>query len=436
MTGLNVALPNMERDLGLSAAMMGWVTLSTFMAMAAIAAPCAKLADIYGRRRTYIMGLVLSLIGLLSCALAPEVVTLLLGRIVTGFGLAIVFTNGTAMVPSSYPPAQRGRVLGYTVGSVYLGLSLGPFVCGYLVEMFDWRAIFWLSFFGFLPSLVLIQMVKTEQRPAKGERFNMRGAVLWTAAILTLFFGLTNITHLPLGPVLIACGLVLSYVYIKVSLAAEHPILEVRLFLENRRFAFSSLAAFISYSASTGVIFLLSLYLQYIKGLPAAKAGVILMIQPLCQTVITPIMGRLSDKLDPGRMASAGMAILCAGITGAAIFLGPNTPMWAFIMLLIFLGTGFAIFCAPNSNAIIGSVPPQKIGQAAGTITATRLCGQVSSFALTTLIFTVVIGPGDMSPEKYPAFMRAATIGFSIFAPICFMAILASLARGKMTRGE
>lgn len=434
MTGLNVALPDMERALGLSAAMMGWMTLSMFMAMAAVAAPCAKLADIYGRRRTYFVGLFLSLAGLSASAVAPGPAILLIARVITGFGLAIVFTNGTSMVTSIHPPAQRGRVLGYTVGAVYLGLSLGPVVCGYLVSYFGWRSIFWLSFGGFIPPLILISLVKSEQRPAANEPFDQRGAALWASAVLASFFGLTNITRLPLGPILIAVGLILAYAFVRVSLASKSPILDMRLFMENRRFAFSSLAAFISYSASMGTGFLLALYLQYNKGLPTAQAGLLLMVQPAFQTLITPFAGRLSDKVDPGLMASCGMAVLCLSITLAAVFLTPQTPLWAFVILLVMLGFGFAIFSAPNSNAIIGSVPPPKIGQASGTITATRLCGQVFSIAVTTLVFSLIIGPGRMSPEKYPAFMRAATVCFSIFAPICFTGVLASLARGKVKK--
>ncbi|UQZ88618.1 MFS transporter [Deltaproteobacteria bacterium Smac51] len=431
MTGLNVALPDMERSLGLSAAMMGWMSLSMFMAMAAVAAPGAKLADILGRRRTTFFGLILSIIGLTGSALAPGAASLLAGRVITGFGLAVVFTNGVSMVTTVYPPHQRGRVLGYTIGSVYLGLSLGPVICGYLVSWFGWRSIFWLSTAGFIPPLILIRMVKVEQKPAAGEKFDTRGAILWAAAVLTTFFGLTNITATPYGPILIAIGLGLAIAYVKASLSVDSPVLDVRLFMENRRFAFSSLAAFISYSASMGTGFLLSLYLQYTKGLPTSQAGLILMIQPACQTLITPFAGRLSDRVDAGIMASSGMAILCAAISAAALFLTPQTPLWAFIVLLVMLGCGFAIFGAPNSNAIIGSVPPGRIGQASGTITATRLCGQVFSIALTTLIFSLIIGPGRMSPEKYPDFMRAATICFTIFAPICFTGILASLARGK-----
>ncbi len=433
LIGLNVGLPAIERDLGLSAALLGWVPLSLFMAMAAMAAPGAKLADIWGRRRTTLIAFGLCLAGLVLGGLAWDAASLLASRVITGLGLAIVFTNLTAMATSVHPPQMRGRVLGYTVASVYVGLSVGPVTCGYLVAWFGWPAIFWLSAVGFLPSLILCLLVKVEQRPARGEKFDYRGALVWIMAVVTLFFGLTNLTHPPAGPILALTGIGLAWLYVRLSLASASPVLDIRLFRGNRRFAFSSLAAFISYSASTGTGFLLSLYLQYTKGLSPQAAGLILMVQPACQALITPFSGRLSDRMDAGHMASAGMAILSLALGLLAITLHADTPLPVFIGLLVLLGVGFSTFGAPNSNAIIGSVPPSQVGQAAGTITATRLCGQVFSISLTTLVFSLVVGPGRITPAQYPAFMEAATVCFTIFTPICVSGILASLARGRKT---
>ena len=431
LVGVNLALPDIERDLGLSAVLMGWVPLSMFLAMAVIAAPGAKLADIWGRRRTTIIGLTASLIGLSLSALSWNAPVLLASRVLTGLGLAVVFTNITTMAASVYPPEMRGRVLGYTIASVYIGLSLGPVLGGYLVGSFGWPSVFWLGAAGFLPPLVIALMVKVEQRPARGAKLDLKSALMWAAAVSALFLGLTSITRPPWGPALSALGLILAFFYVKVSLSSPDPILDMRLFAESRCFAFSSLAAFICYSVATGTGLLLSLYLQYSRGLPAQKAGLLLMVQPACQALITPFAGHLSDRLDPGLMASIGMGILCLALGLLAAFLGPETPLPLFIGILLLLGLGFAIFAAPNSNAIIGSAPPAKVGQASGTITATRLCGQVFSISLTTLVFSLVIGPGQISPERYPDFMRAATVCFQIFTPVCLAGVLASLARGK-----
>ncbi len=434
LAGTNMGLPDMGRELNLSAAMMGWITLSMFMSMAAIAAPGARMADIWGRRRTTTLGLAVCLFGLIVSALAWDVASLLVSRAITGLGLAVVFTNITAMATSVYPPQMRGRVLGYTISSAYIGLSLGPVICGYLVTVFGWRAIFWLSGIGFLPSFIISLLVKMEQSPARGEAFDKSGAALWAAAILIFFWGLTHLINLFDGSLFILVGLALAYGYARHSLKSSTSVLDVQLFARNRRFAFSSLAAFISYSASMSLGFILSLYLQYIKDMLPHRAGLILMVQPVCQALVTPFAGRLSDKIDAGLMASLGMLVLSAAITSMALILTPATSIPIFIGFLLALGVGFSIFSAPNSNAIIGSVLPEKVGQASGIITATRLCGQVFSLALTTLIFRLIIGPGQITPDKYPAFMQAATICLFFFAPICFTGILASLASGKKSQ--
>ena len=429
-TGLNLGLPDMERDLGLSAVMLGWIPLSLFLPMAVIAAPGARLADILGRRRTTLAGLAAAITGFVICALSGDVRTLLAGRVVSGLGLAMAFTNLMAMVTSVHPPQKRGRVLGYTISAVYIGLSLGPAACGFLVGWFGWRALFWVSALGFMPSLALILMVRLEQRPARHETFDGLGAALWAAAIMVFFCGLSAVTR-PAGPPAAILGLLLGWAYVRHSLGRTQPILDVRLFTHSRRFAFSSLAAFISYSASTGLGLLLSLYLQYNKGLSVTQAGFLLMAQPVCQAFLTPFAGRLSDRLDPGLLASAGMAFLGLTIAVLALALTPDTSTPAFLGLLVCLGLGFATFSAPNSNAIIGSAPPDKVGQASGTITATRLCGQAFSLALTTLVFSLVIGPGLITPDRYPDFMRAATACFAVFAPLCLAGVAASLARGR-----
>ncbi|MDR2934781.1 MAG: MFS transporter [Candidatus Adiutrix sp.] len=429
-TGLNVGLPDMERDLGLSAVMLGWIPLSLMLPMAVVAAPGARLADILGRRRTTVAALAAAILGFSLSALSGGIRTLLAGRVLSGLGLALTFTNLMAMVASIHPPHKRGQVLGYTISAVYLGLSLGPAVCGGLVGWFGWRSVFWVSALGFLPSLVLVLLTGLEQRPARGEAFDFFGAALWAAAVLALFWGLSVIAR-PVGPPAALLGLLLGGAFVRHSLKLAQPILEVRLFTRSRRFAFSSLAAFISYSASSGLGLILSLYLQYNQGLTAARAGLLMMTQPACQALLTPLAGRLSDRLDSRLLTSAGMAVLGAAIAALALVLTPATPIPVFLVLLAALGLGFATFAAPNSSAIIGSAPPDKVGQASGTITATRLCGQAFSLALTTLIFGLVIGPGRITADRYPDFMRAATVCFAVFSPLCLAGLAASLARGR-----
>ncbi|MFO7842557.1 MAG: MFS transporter, partial [Bacteroidales bacterium] len=208
------------------------------------------------------------------------------------------------------------------------------------------------------------------------------------------------------------------------------PVLNIHLFIKNKIFAFSNYAALINYSATFAIGFLLSLYLQYIKGLNPQQAGQILVIQPLLMAVFSPFTGKLSDKLDPGKIASAGMALISAGLFIIA-FIGVNTSIFFISAILVLFGIGYALFSSPNTNAIMGSVEKKYYGIASGTLGTMRLVGQMSSMGIAMMIFSVFIGKVEISPSNHDAFITSIRIAFWVFGALCFIGIFFSLARGK-----
>jgi MFS family permease len=430
LIGINVTLPAIQREMGLSPVAMTWISLSTMLVMAMFSAPVARAADLVGRRRVTIFGLWITIAASVGCALSKDFSTLVAFRALTGLGLVSFFTTMTTMVTAAYPPKERGRVLGLTISSVYIGLTLGPVLTGVLVEAFGWTAIFWFTVIGMLPPMALICRVRPDALVASGERLDLAGAVLWIASVALIFTGMASLGQSMALRALVA-GLALMALFIWASLRSKNPILDMRLFLDSRRFSFSSLAAYISYLSSTSVSFLLSLYLQYSRGLSPAAAGLFLVAQPIVQASLTPFSGRLSDKYDAGKLASAGMTVIMATIIIFATNIGADTPTAVIIGTMALTGAGFAFFSAPNTNAIMSAVPKVRLGQASGVITVTRLFGQISSIALITIVFHLVIGPGSITADKYPAFISASRICFLIFAPLCLTGILASLARGR-----
>jgi MFS family permease len=430
LTGINVALPSIQKEMTLGAVQVGWITLVTMLVMAMFSAPVARFSDLFGRRLLTIIGLWVSIIFSVAGALSDSYNTLFISRALVGLGLVTFFTTITTMVTEVYPKQERGRVLGLTISSVYIGLSLGPIITGFLVEWFGWRSLFWFTAVGMLPSLVLIYLVSKESAPVSDEKLALGGTLLWILAVGLGFTGLATIGQDFSLPLLFA-GLALLVWFIRKSFKSHNPILDMRLFSNSRRFSFSSLAAFISYLSSTSTIFILSLYLQYSRGLSPSEAGLFLMAQPVVQALLTPLSGRLSDRYDAGKLASGGMAVIMVAIIIFATQISGETPTALLLITMGMTGAGFAFFSAPNSNAIMSAVPQKRLGQASGVITVTRLCGQISSIALTTLVFSIVIGPGNITPEKYPDFISASKICFWIFAPLCLSGILASLARGR-----
>ncbi|MDR2367210.1 MAG: MFS transporter [Deltaproteobacteria bacterium] len=430
LIGTNVALPAMGREFQLEAVHLGWVALSTLLVMAIASAPIARVSDLIGRHKVTVFGLAVTMVASLIGALSFSYGSLIFGRALLGLGLVSFFTTLTTMVAAEYPANERGRVLGIAISSVYIGLSLGPMIVGFLVQYLGWRSLFWYAFFGNVPPLILILMVSPDSPPTPDEKLDWLGIILW---VLALGFGFTGLASLGQGfavPMLVA-GLVLAVLFFYKCLKSNNPIIDMRLFFDSRSFSFSSLAAYISYLSSFSIAFLMSLYLQYAKGLSPSKAGLYLMAQPVIQALLTPISGKLSDSMAPWRLASRGLAVIMVAIVIFALTLSRVTPDVLLLLTLAMTGVGFAFFSAPNTNAIMSAVPPKRLGQASGVITVTRLTGQISSMALTTLVFGLVIGSGVITSEKYPELIRACKILFWIFAPVCLAGIMSSWAGGR-----
>ncbi|HEX9899696.1 MAG TPA: MFS transporter, partial [Candidatus Methylomirabilis sp.] len=199
----------------------------------------------------------------------------------------------------------------------------------------------------------------------------------------------------------------------------------------NAVFTFSNLAALINYSATFAVTFLLSLYLQYTKGLGPRDAGLILVSQPLVMAAFSPIAGRLSDRIEPRTVASLGMAFTVLGLVLLA-FLGEGTPLAFIVATLVILGFGFALFSSPNTNAVMSSVDRRLYGVASATLGTMRLSGQMLSMGIAMLVFALYVGRVRIGAANPASFLYSLKVAFAIFAILCFFGIFASLARGRL----
>ncbi|MBA7589362.1 hypothetical protein ES708_31444 [subsurface metagenome] len=211
----------------------------------------------------------------------------------------------------------------------------------------------------------------------------------------------------------------------------EDPLFEMRLLSRSRVFAYSNLAALIHYSATFAIGFMLSLYLQYIKGLQPHEAGFILVAQPLIMAVFSPLTGKLSDKIQPRILASAGMTASALGLF-LLIFINKNTSVTALLLILVLLGIGYALFSSPNTNAIMSSVERKYYGIASGSVGTMRMVGQMFSMGIALMLFSLFLGRVEINPEYFDDFMQVMKISFIIFTFLCTGGVFASLARGKI----
>jgi EmrB/QacA subfamily drug resistance transporter len=425
-----VALPKMQADFHLNAVQLTWIATSSLLAVAATLLPSGKIADIYGRKKCFAIGLFIYTLGSLTAVLAGNFFVLLLARVIQGIGAGMFMTTGMAILSSVFPPHKRGRAIGIYVAAVYVGLSTGPAIGGLVIEHHSWRALFALMVPLGLASVALtIAYLKGEWIESGEQRLDIRGSLLYGAAICALVYG-TTVVPTALGWALITSGILGLVLFFRQQRVAVHPLFDVALF-DNRGFTFSSLAALLNYSATFAVTFLISLYLQYIKGLSPREAGLILMMQPVTMALFSVVAGRISDYIEPRWLATSGMTIT---VLGMLLFTGlhADSSITGICATLILLGFGFALFSSPNMSAIMGSVTKEQYGIASGAVATMRLMGQMLSMAIATVALALLLDGEPISPAHYERFLLSMHIVFGSSAALCFVGIYFSWFRGPL----
>ena len=429
-SAVNIALPVMAAEFHLDAITLSWITTAYLLASAVFLVPFGKIADIYGRKRVFLYGIAIFTAASLLMTMVPSPELLIAIRLIQGFGGAMIFGTALAILSSVFPPGERGKMFGIYIMAVYLGLTMGPFLGGILTGYLGWRSIFLVNVpLGVAACLLILWRLKGEWAECVGERFDLKGSILYACSLVAVMLGLSTVPD-PAGFVLIGAGIVVGLIFVLFELRVPVPVLDLRLITKNRVFAFSNLAALISYCATYAVTFLLSLDLQLTRGLSPQQAGLVLIVLPAVQALISPLAGRLSDRTDSQVLASIGIALTAVGMF-PLIFISESTPVWYLIACLIILGAGFGLFSSPNINAIMSSVEKKYLGVASGMNGTMRLVGQMLSMGIVMMLFSLFIGPVVITPEYYPEFMESLHYAFLIFTGLSLIGVVASLMRGK-----
>jgi EmrB/QacA subfamily drug resistance transporter len=432
-SSVNVALPSIGREFAMGAVLLGWVNMAFLLSAATLTVPFGRLGDIYGRKKIYMTGVFVFTIASVLIALSNSGWMLIACRVVQGFGASMIFATGTAILISVFPAHERGKVLGINVAAVYLGLSSGPFFGGIITQHLSWRFIFWLNLpMGSLLLAVIFLMLKGDWAEARGARFDTIGSGILGLSLLATMYGFSKLPE-TYAIYLLAVGLVGVVGFVLYEWKLEDPVVDMRLFRYNTVFAFSNLAALINYAATFAVSFLLSLYLQKVRGLSPQDTGMVLVSQPLVQTVLSPMAGRLSDRIEPRTVASIGMTSTLVGLV-LLTFVNRWTHIYYVVGCLVFLGFGFALFSSPNTNAIMSSVDRRTYGVASAMVGTMRQLGMMFSMGIVMMILALHLGQAEIVSENIDDFVGAMRTGFVVFAAMCVGGIFASLARGTMNR--
>lgn len=427
-TSINIALPSIGDEFTATAILLGWIPTVYLLSLAVCLVPFGRIADIYGRKRFFTYGIIIFTVSSFLATLSFSVGMLIFFRVLQGLGCAMIFGNLFAIIASIFPASDRGKALGITLTGSFMGMFLGPVLGGFLTEYLGWRSIFFFNVpLGILAS-VAVTRIKGEWTEASGEKFDIIGSMILGLALVTLMYGLSILPEI-WGIYLISSGLILLIVFYIVENRIESPVLDVDIF-RNWSFTLYNMAAFISFCSAAPIVFILSLYLQYVKGLDPQWAGLVLAVQPVIMTIFSPLAGKLSDITEPRKVAAFGMILNTIGCTLFA-FLGEETSIIMIIIGLSLLGLGFALFSSPNANSIMSTVKSRLYGVASSTLSTMRVLGQMSGMGVVLLVLVLLMGGSTITQQDYPEFITSARISFVIFAILSFLGALASIVGGN-----
>lgn len=430
-SALNLSIPTMETQFHVSAALIGWVVTAFTLAVAALSVPMGKIADAKGRRRILITGIVSFAVISFVCAFATKIWMMLALRALQGVAASMIFATNNAILISVFPGSERGRVLGISTAAVYIGLSVGPVVGGFLNGTLGWQSIFILS--GMIALVALFFASRGIPKTDKGDpdaSFDLGGNVLFIAMVTAFLYGLTNLSVMEYGWLIMIAGIALGCAFAVVESRANDPVIRVSMFTHDSVFTLSNLAALLNYGATFAISYLVSIYLQVVMGYSSQTAGLILIFMPVVQAAFSPVMGKLSDRVPPYKLASAGMGLCVLGLILFA-FLSVTTPLWYVIMTLIIVGFGFALFSSPNTNAIMGCVDRADYSVANSILATMRTVGHSSSMAIVTIVVGFTLGTTALADSTPAMLILTMHKCFYIFIVLCVAGVFMSLKRRK-----
>lgn len=429
-SALNLAIPSMGTYFNMGAASVGWITTAYVLVIAAMAVPFGKIADSTSRRSMLVAGVAVFGGASVLAVFMWSPAGILAVRAVQGIGAAMIFASNMPIAISAFPGNERGRAIGIVTSGIYTGLALGPALGGTLNNLLGWKSIFIFGAVIAFASMILTLTGVPKDRQENSGKFDLAGNIVYMLMIASFIYGLTALNSFRFGWLLLVCGLLLGVLYTLIELRASNPMIDVRIFAEDRVFTLSNLTALFNYSATFALGYLGSIFLQVVKGMTSQAAGFVMIAQPLFMALLSPRMGKLSDRVPAYKLVSSGMA-LCALTLLFFAFAGEGIPVWAVWIDLAVAGTGIALFSSPNTNVIMGCVPPSKFAVANSIVSTMRTTGQTIGMAIITLVVNGTVG--NISLYDIPAgdLVRTMHIGFFIFTGLCILGIFMSMQRRK-----
>jgi len=426
VSSLIVALPTIGHEFLSNPGLLGWVTNIFFIASAIFLVPFGRVGDRYGVKKLFTVGMAVYFVSALLCAIAPDIPYLIAARFLTGIGAGMIFGTSIALLSLVFPESERGKAIGINVTAMSAGFLLGFFLGGLLTFYIGWRSIFIVT----LPvELFVIALILTKIRGecelSKAKELDIRGMLLYG---LSIAFIMTGFSALPgtNGMILIMGGAVCLIVFFSCEARTKVPLLDIRIFWKNRTFTATNLTVLLFNTSNFAVIFLISLYLQDVRGMDARVAGIILLTPVIFMALFSAYAGRLSDRKTPRMVIGSGILLGSAGLLLYA-WLDAGTPVLLIVIALALVGIGIAFSQSPLIRTTMSSVPKEVFGLASGLIETMRLVGMTSSIAISIIVFGITLGTTPVSASTGQEFTQSLRIIFAILLVISLCSFLIAL---------
>lgn len=373
-SGLNLSIPAMEEEFGVSTQSVGWVVTVYMITCAALAVPFGRLADKLQRRKILLAGLFLFTAGSALAVISREMWVLLAFRFGQAVGAAMIFSTNVAMMTAAAEENRRGRIAGYAASANYVGLAAGPVIGGMLSYNFGWRAIFLVTAVVSSGALILGSIKIPEQ---------------------------------------------------KVGNVRTTPVKEL---VKNRVYVCANIAAMINYGANYIISYIMSIYLQTVGGMTSQNAGFVLITGTVVMAVLAPVSGRLSDKICSQKLSAAGMAV-CGVSLGFLAWLNADAPLMRIMLILALSGLGFSLFSSPNTNAVLSCVKREDYGLASSVLATMRSLGNTLSMAVVTVVTGIYMNGGSLKSADPQVILNVMHTAYFVFTILCILGIFVAMRR-------
>jgi EmrB/QacA subfamily drug resistance transporter len=445
MSMVFLALSAIAEDYGVTLRSVTWVVIAQALTISALMMPMGRFADIIGRKKVHLTGLVIFATGSLFTAFAPTFGLLILARVIMAVGNSMLQAVGTAMVISVFPDAERGKAIGSQTTAVAVGGASGPIIAGLVLQWLPWETLFLMIVVPISLAFIAGYFLLDEERVSRGRSrdrpsFDWIGAFLSAAAVIVLVitinnpFGMSWVSPFIIGGVLGFAVLMAGFVFWELRI--ESPMLELRMF-QSRVFSMGISTRFLGFLGTTATRFLLPIFLISFRGLTEGVAGLVLFLSALGMGVAAQSSGRLADRFGERPFMIFGFVILTTTAIAFA-FVDGATPMWV-VMLIVFLnGLAMGLWSVPNSSMIMGSVPPSRFGVVGALQNLSRNVGNVVGQAVASAVVVGVMvsqgfdvaldeiadtaGAGDAFVDGW----RAAYIFVTVFSALGLLLALLS----------